>query len=182
MSDKFPAARIPEASYILVALLIGLFFFSINKILLNVYYSMHDTKMPMYTSGVSATFNFVANVILMKGFGTVGIALATTLSGLLQTTLLVYYLHKKYSFKIYMRYFVAFVWRFLLQLVLILPIFYGLYISLHHLIETHFSGWIRVFLIDKVGFWFWTLPLIGLIFVTLFFTRKPFRLRMHFLD
>ncbi len=182
LSDKFPAARIPEASYILVAFLMGLFFFSINKILLNIYYSMHDTKIPMYTSGIAATFNFIANVLLMKSFGTVGIALATTLAGLLQAVLLVYCLHKKYNFKIYMRYFIQFIYRFLLQLIIVLPVFYWIYTSFYRFVENHFSGWLLIFLINKVGFWLWTLPLIAFIFVTLFFTRKPFKLRMHFLD
>lgn len=182
VSDKFPISRIPEASYILISLLIGLFFFSINKILLNIYYAMHDTKVPMYTSGISAAFNLSANLILMQNFGTVGIAFATTLSGILQTIMLLWYLQKKYDFTIYMRFFVQFVWRYLVQLALLLPIFYLIHRLLSHYIQNNVTGWWLNFLINRVGFWIWTLPIMGFVFIALYATRKFFKLRMHFLD
>jgi len=182
VSDKFPVARIPEAGYILIALLMGLFFFSINKILLNIYYAMHDTKLPMFTSAVSASFNFIANVILMNGFGTVGIALATTLSGILHTALLLYYLRKKYKITIFMSFFVQFAWRYLIQLAIIVPVFYLLHYIVGIYIEQHLSGWWLNFFINKVGFWIWTFPIMAAIFCTLYATRKSFKLRMHFLD
>lgn len=182
LSDKFPAARIPEASYILIAFLIGLFFFSINKILLNIYYALHDTKLPMYTSAIAATFNFIGDVVLMKSFGTVGIALATSLAGLLQVVLLTYYLYKKYGFEVNLGYFVQFMWRYLLQLCLIMPIFYFLHRIINNIIQHNISGSMLNFLTNKAGFWLWTMPLIGIVFVGLYLTRKPFKLRMHFLD
>jgi len=182
VSDKFSISRVPEAGYILAALLFGLFFFSINKIILNIYYALHDMKLPMYTSGISATFNFIANVMLMQKFGTVGIALATTLAGILQTVILLYYLRKKYDFTLYINFFIAFVWRYLLQLFVVIPIFYVLHRLIAHYIQHHFSSWWLNFLINKVGFWLWTLPIMGAVFVALYVTRKFFNLRMHFLD
>ena len=136
----------------------------------------------MYTSAVSASFNFVADVILMQGFGTVGIALATSLSGILQVILLTYYLNKKYVFSVSLSYFVQFMWRYLLQLSLIMPLFYVAHRVISKAIYCYFSGWMLHFLTDKAGFWLWTLPLMGLVFIALYFTRKPFKLRMHFLD
>ncbi len=182
VSDKFPVARVTESSYILIALLIGLFFFSINKILLNIYYAYHDTRVPMLTSGISAAFNLIANLILMKGFGTIGIAFATTLAGILQAVLLLYYLNKRYFFVVFLNYFVQFIWRYLLQLFLVLPVSYILYKSISCYIQLHVSGWILHFLINRVGFWLWVFPIIIITFALLYGTRRFFKLRMHFLD
>jgi len=179
-NSKFSASYVPEAANILVAFLFGLFFFSINKILLNVYYSFHDTRIPTVTSIVSAVFNFGANLLLMQYFRSVGIALATTFAGILQTILLLYYLQKKYNFNLHFDYFVQFAWRYIMQLLCVVPVVYGI----HKLFYWYISSFTCCsnFLLKGAGFWVWTAPLMALVFVVLYFTRTWFGLRMHFLD
>ncbi len=181
VSSKFPVERVPEAAGILIAFLVGLFFFSINKILLNIFYSFHDTKAPTYTSILATIVNFVGNVTLMQFFTTIGIATSTTMSGIVQTIALLYLLRKKYNFTLYWHYFVDFCIRFSVQLTLVCGLFAGAYLLLRNHIE-HYLPAQANFLVNSAGLWLWLLPLVGLSFLTLYVTRKWFGLRIYFLD
>ena len=46
LSKKFTLTQVQEAGTILRAFLLGLFFFSLNKILLNIFYAMHAAWIP----------------------------------------------------------------------------------------------------------------------------------------
>lgn len=180
VTPKFPVTRVPEASYILIAALIGLFFFSLNKILLNIFYSLHDTHAPTITSIIFTLFNISASLILMRTLGAAGLALATSLAGLMQTLSLIYYLHTKYKFQLHEKYFFDFAWRYGLQLAVVMPIFW----LIHHYLGKFISLFLpnlSLFLLAKTGFWLWTLPLMACVFIVLYFTRKLFGLRTHFL-
>lgn len=181
VSDKFPITLVPEVATVLVVFLCGLFFASINKILLNIFYSMHDTKVPMYTSIIATIINFIGNVTLMHFWGTIGIAISTTISFVVQTGLLLYHLRTKYNFSLYLSYFWDFVWRFCLQLFGVMLLFWAAYRGIILLITQLMPGHAHL-LIDKAILWLWLMPLMGVCFGILYFTRKFFGLRMHFLD
>lgn len=181
VSSKFPIERVPEAAHIFIAFLAGLFFFSVNKILLNLYYSMHDMRVPTITSAISTVVDVSFSLLLIKFFGAMGIAFATTLMGATQTVLLLYFLRKKYHFNLYGSYFVDFLWRYICQLVCILPLFYGVYWMISSAIAS-VNGSFANFLLNKVGFWLWMLPLMVGTAVVLYVTRRWFGLRAHFLD
>lgn len=181
VSSKFPIERVPEAAGILIAFLVGLFFFSINKILLNIFYSFHDTKAPTYTSIVATAVNFVGNITLMQFFTTIGIATATTISGIVQTIMLLYLLRKRYNFVLYWRYFVDFFVRFTIQLALVSGLFAASYLFILTGIERYLPAQANFF-VNRVGLWIWLFPLVGASFLLLYVTRKWFGLRMHFLD
>jgi len=181
VSKKFPIDRVPESAGILIAFLVGLFFLSINKILLNIFYSLHDTKAPTYTSIIATAVNFVGNIVLMQFFTTIGIATATTISGIVQTGMLLYFLRVRYNFVLYWRYFFDFFVRFMLQLSLVSLLFAGCYVAmlaaLYAYVPTYASA-----LINGAALWLWLLPLVLLSFLALYMTRKWFGLRMYFLD
>ncbi len=181
VSSKFAITRVPEASYILIAALLGLFFFSINKILLNIFYSLHDTHAPTITSIAFTIFNISASLVFMQFIGAAGLALGTSLAGIVQTIALIYYLRKKYHFTLYASYFFDFAWHYAAQLTIVFPAF----LLLHWLLANAIAAYLptmSTFLLTKAGFWLWTFPLMGGVFIVLYVTRTLFGLRAHFLD
>ena len=181
VSSKFPIERVPEAAGILIAFLVGLFFLSINKILLNIFYSFHDTKAPTFTSIIATAVNFVGSVILMQFFTTIGIAMATTISGIVQTGLLLYFLRKRYNFTLYWKFFGDFLVRFSVQFAVVAGLFIASYRAIVLLIINYLPTW-QLFLLDKAGVWLWLMPLGLLSFLLLYVTRKWVGLRTHFID
>ena len=181
LSKKFTLAQVNEAQYILIAFLLGLFFFSLNKILLNIYYSLHIAWTPAIVSIFGTGINIYLNYVLIGHMQATGLALATSISGMVQTLLFVLFLHKNFDFRFYPGNFLRFVLRYCLQLALILSSGFVVYQFLETAIAT-LPAWLANFLLFKIGFWLWVGPLIGLIFFGIYFSRKMFKIDMHFLD
>ncbi|AZU64480.1 murein biosynthesis integral membrane protein MurJ [Neobacillus mesonae] len=74
---------------------VGMIAFGVREILYRVFYSLQDTKTPLINAAISLFINIVLNVILSKYMGLGGLALATSLSGILCTFLLFGSLRKK---------------------------------------------------------------------------------------
>lgn len=183
LSDKFPMSRVPEAKYILIAFVTGLFFFSINKILVNVYYALKDTFVPMVVSVTVTVVNLILNFILMRYFQATGLAVAMTVSlGLLQTILLSLILFRKHKLTIYPKYFMNFLFRFAIQLVITMIGFFIAYNTLNYLIANNFSVSVANFFTNKIGFWLWVGPLSLLMFYLLYRFKKLFGVQLYFLD
>ncbi|MCV6599388.1 MAG: murein biosynthesis integral membrane protein MurJ [Alphaproteobacteria bacterium] len=77
---KFTDADVIACSNILKAYVVGLPAYILIKILSNVFFASHDTKTPMITSSLSALYNIIFAIILLKPFGYVGIAAASAIS------------------------------------------------------------------------------------------------------
>lgn len=184
LSSKFPMDKILQASIVLIAFLAGLFFFSLNKILLNVYYVLHDTLTPMAISIVATIVNFFLNWLLVAQFKAPGLALATSISGLLQTILFVYFLHRMYQFDFHFEKIVSFSLRFTAQVVAMFSLFGLAYFAIKYLILWGLINFTKtqIFLLDKIGLWLWVGPLFLLLVFGFYKTRKQFGLDMHFLD
>ncbi|MDF2787346.1 MAG: murein biosynthesis integral rane protein MurJ [Neobacillus sp.] len=80
----------------------ALFFYSIGiiglshrEILTNTFYSLQDTKTPMVNAAIAMALNIVLNLILSKFLGIGGLALATSISSVICTLLLLISLRKK---------------------------------------------------------------------------------------
>ncbi|MGE4168536.1 MAG: murein biosynthesis integral membrane protein MurJ [Candidatus Babeliales bacterium] len=179
LSKKFTLDAVHTASLILIVSLGGLVFFSLNKILLNVYYALHETKLPMYISMISTLVNIILSYILMTPFGVYGIAFATTLAGVMQTVLFVFFLWRRFDLVCYPKQFKKFITGFCVQLGLFSLLFvsgyYGIEYMVHHCALMHF-------LLYKMGFWLWFVPYAALFFLALFKTRKLFGLSFYFID
>lgn len=67
---------------------LGLPFFGASKILVTAFYALQDTKTPVKTATVCLVINIVLNVILMYPLKVGGIALASSLTGLVNTLIL----------------------------------------------------------------------------------------------
>lgn len=81
---------------VLQAYVVGLPAYILIKILSNVFFANKDTKTPMIVSSISALINIVLAVILLKPFGYVGIAAATSIS----SWVTVYLLYSKQSIEV----------------------------------------------------------------------------------
>lgn len=67
---------------ILQAYALGLLFYICNRILAPAFYAMHDTRTPVRTGMVAVAVNIATSILLMRGLGVVGLALATALASL----------------------------------------------------------------------------------------------------
>ena len=164
---------------LLIIYLIGLIFFSMNKILLSIFYSLKDTKSTMVASSISALVNVGGDILGMLLFGVYGIAGAASLSGVVMTIASFYCLRKKHKFRFYSGRYFSFLWRYLAQLLFVTGAFlwgHGLFTLL--IKNTYCSH----FFIKGFGFWLLTGALGALSMLFLFFTKKIFGVKLHFLD
>jgi putative peptidoglycan lipid II flippase len=67
----------------------------INTLLRNVYYSIQDTKTPVLIGAVAVIVNITFNLLLIKSMGHLGLALATTISSIVTSFILLITLRKK---------------------------------------------------------------------------------------
>ena len=177
VSDKFSLLQAHEAGTILIAFLIGLFFFAINKILLNVYYSLHQTVIPAVIAVGSVATNIFLNWLLIDYLQAVGLALATTIAAILQTIFLYGILHY-FGLNLYLTNMLAFCMKYITQMTMIGAIFMGIYWIVVRIL-LHFS---LSFFVDSIGFWLWVGPLCGSFMLTLYVTRAWFGVRILFLE
>jgi putative peptidoglycan lipid II flippase len=182
LSDKFSIDQVFEAKNILIAYLIGLFFFSLNKILLNMYYALHETTVPLYIAFFSVGTYYTVSKLCLPAYGAIGLAFATVISAMVQVLLSVFFLHKRFKFRLYATNFLIFAMRYALQLVVMAILFLAGYYSITWLIEQMLPASLATFLLFKIGFWFWVCPLAFGIALMLFFTRTLFNVNLYFLD
>lgn len=182
VSDSFSVEQAYIAGAILAAFGTGLFFFALNKIILNIYYAMHETFIPGVVSAMALVVNVIFNLIFIWSLGAFGLALATAISGACQTILLLYFLRKKFGFHGYLPQFFNFVKNYSIELLAVSAIFLGLYYSLRNSINLFLPSKISYFLLQRIGFWMWVGPLCLLCGLLLYLWRKRFGVRLYFLD
>ena len=76
----------------------GIVFIAVREILSKFIYSTGDTKTPMINSGISVIINLILNIVLSKYLEAGGLALATTISGVVACVLLLISVWKKEEF------------------------------------------------------------------------------------
>lgn len=182
-SSKFPAALIPEAGMLLMTFLAGLFFFSVNKILFNLYYSFHDTMLPTVIAVIATVLNVICNWLLVDSLGTIGLAVGTCVSGATQMVLSLFFLKERHAFTLYLKEFFAFALRYCMQLLVILAPLYGLYKLAHSVVmDVCTSPKVAFFFLKSFGFWVWAMPIICFGFLVFYLTRRLFGIQVYFLD
>ena len=171
--------QLTEAKMILIIYSSGLIFFSINKILVNMFYALKDTKTPTIASLIATITNLVCNVIGLLLFGSRGIAGATVISGITLTTLSIYFLHKKYKSCFYGKRYLSFFCKSIMQLTTCALFFLFSHKVTFLLIEQHAK---HPFFFSTWGYWLFTIPLFLLTMVLMLYTKNVFRIRLYFLD
>lgn len=82
----------------LICYSIGMIGFGLRDILGKVFYSLKDTKTPMINGLISMILNVILNLILIKKWGHLGLALATSISSMICVCLLFVSLKKKIGY------------------------------------------------------------------------------------
>lgn len=181
LSSKFTIAQVLEARTIFIAFLIGLFSLSLNKILLNLYYSRHVMWLPAVISIFGAGINVVFNMLLISKFQAMGLALGTSIAACVQTLLHLIFLRFWFGYTFYINNFMRFVGRYCLQLVVVLPISLFIYYGITYTINMLPTS-LSQFFLYKIGFWLWAGPLCLAIAGVIYLTRKQFGIRLYFFD
>lgn len=91
----FSSDAIKMTSIALVYYSIGMIGFGLREILSRLFYSMQDTKTPMINAAIAMGLNIILNIILAKKLGIGGLALATSISAIVCTILLMINLRVK---------------------------------------------------------------------------------------
>lgn len=90
----FSESDIVNTSNALVCYSIGMLSFGIKDIFIRVFYSLQNTRVPMYNSIFSMILNIILNLILGKQIGVSGLALATSISSIVSTIMLIFSLRR----------------------------------------------------------------------------------------
>lgn len=92
---NFDAMDTTRTSSALLFYSIGMLSFGLRDILSRVFYSLHDTKTPMFNGLIALCVNIVLDLLLINLMGHNGLALATSLTSIVTTIFLVCFLRKK---------------------------------------------------------------------------------------
>ena len=83
MRGQFNASSVAITTGPFFFYVIGVIGFGLRDLLNRAFHSMQDTRTPMVNSAVTVVLNIILNVMLVRTMGSSGLALATTISGLL---------------------------------------------------------------------------------------------------
>jgi putative peptidoglycan lipid II flippase len=148
MRGAFSITDVEMASYSLMAYGSGLLSFMLIKVLAPGYYSRQDTKTPVRYGIIAMITNMGFNLLFAIPFGYVGLAIATSMSALLNATLLYRGLHLAGVYRISRPTIVFFVKAVVSTALMV--------VVLHYFLPSQ-SQWLEWHLIDR------TKALIGLI-------------------
>jgi putative peptidoglycan lipid II flippase len=181
-SGKFSLSQVTEAAAILRAFLLGLFFFSFNKVILNAYYALQVTWVPALIASITALINVLLDWLLIDYFHAVGLAFATTLSAAIQTILLLIVLWYGYKRKVYMQAMLSFMGMYCVQVLVFFIPFWIVYSCIEYVIQMYMSGFFQWFLLEGLGYWLWIGPLGCLYMGALWVTRNLIHQKIYFLQ
>jgi len=90
------ATALTESAYFYYS--VGLLFLALNDLLIRVYYSLRDMKLPMIFGGVSVIIDIILNLILVRYMAHNGLALSTSIAALCNTVFVLAGLKRKYPY------------------------------------------------------------------------------------
>ncbi len=167
------------AKWLLILYSVGIVFYALNKILVNVFYAMHDTVSPTIALVIATFINFGLNVVGMIYFGVFGIAASTTISGIALTLFYFYFLYRKYRFKFYFANYFNFLIKYGLQISSVFIFSSILYKTFFYLLKyTKYYDFFR----NAQGFWIITMSIALAAFVILYKTKKLFGIKIYYLS
>ena len=74
--------------------LLGVPFYSLNKILTSTFFAFKDTRSPLRSIIMASCLNFCLNIILVQWIGHIGIAISTAITAALHSVQMLFYLNK----------------------------------------------------------------------------------------
>ena len=92
---KFDENSIKITALVLATYALGNFAYASRQVLTRIFYALHDTKTPLFSSTLGVVFNVILTIILSKYFGLPGLTLATTLAAYISVFFLLVALRRK---------------------------------------------------------------------------------------
>lgn len=202
LSPNFPMTQVVQASYVLIASLTGLVFFSLNKTLTTLFYAHHQTALPTAIACIATIVNICCNVLLMPVLGAPGLALGTTIGAIVQTLLslltlsraiditlrpfskssIAIHLSSPGPIRLYPRAFLAFLTGFAYQLCIVIGLSLACYYSVVVLVHSYADQQTNILLLESIWMWFWVGPLVLGSLAGLYYSRKFFGINLYFID
>jgi putative peptidoglycan lipid II flippase len=182
LSKDFTLNHAQQAGHLLQLCSLSLIFLSINRILLNVFYSLKNTTIPTIIALISLVFNTIGNWILIKNCGASGLVIATTASAIMQMSLSYFFLHTHYQISIHKVQLLLFLKNYIRQLMVTGIPFAVVYFIISSIIEKYFPSQLSIFCLEKIGYWFWMGPLCVLFCIVLWWWRTRFGVRIFFIE
>jgi putative peptidoglycan lipid II flippase len=189
MGDAQALSKIPLAQSIFISYLVGLLFFSLNKVFLAIFYALRMTIVPMIASIIAIGINYFLNQELIQNYGAAGIAFACSIAAIIQTLFLILFLSKYLQLSWSTHKWFIFLIKYCIQLTLCCTVLWTAYKIIYLMIEAVPFTW-NLYIITVTnqtflhgfGVWFWVGPLslgfLGLLYIT----RKYFEIYLTYFD
>ncbi len=187
--DLQALSKIALAKSIFNAYLIGLLFFSLNKVFLGIFYALRLTLIPMFASLVAIGINYMLSEHLIHYYGASGVAFAASISAIIQTILLCLFLSKHLKISWSAKKWIQFIGNYIVQITLFSAVLWFSYRSIFSLISlltfklniTFITLTAQSFL-HGLGIWFWVGPLSLVYFAGLYYSRTFFNIKLSYFD
>lgn len=189
MGDLQALSKIALAKSIFNAYLIGLLSFSLNKIFLSIFYALRLTMIPMIASIVAIAINYSLSEQLINYYGASGVALAASISAIIQTLLLYLFLSKYLKLSSSGKKWFHFIGNYTIQITVLSVTLWCIYqlgrviLSLLHF-NIHIL-WVTITpesFLHGLGVWFWVGPLCLMYLASLYFSRTFFNMHLSYFD
>ncbi|MCB9493700.1 MAG: murein biosynthesis integral membrane protein MurJ [Epsilonproteobacteria bacterium] len=178
LGKKGTPEQMQQGAWLLALYCAGLVFLCLNKILLNMFYALKDTKSASFVSGVCAVINIVGDIVGMYFFGAAGIAAANGIAAASMTAACLYFLHTRHDFRFHIVDYARFLSRFGIQLAIGSILFWSL-LQLALMVIVRFE--ILAFFAQGIGFCFISIGLGLALMLLMFFTRRWYGIKSYFL-
>ena len=177
-AKKSTLLTVSTAKWVLIIYAIGLVFFSLNKLLVSMLYAYRDARSTSIGFVVSSSVNMVSSVIGAYFFDVYGVAAATIISGSSLTCYLLYALHKRHNITFYAKRYGVFLTRYFVHLTCALLLYLSAHYSIFYFLKK--TSWYSFFYYN-LGYWLIAFPLVALMILFLFTTRRYYKIRLYFL-
>ena len=155
----------------------GLVFFCLNKVLMNMAYSLGDMRLPVVASLTATGCNIIGNSIAVHSASRVGIALATVLStGVLVSVIMIGLLWQRHHVRIYGMRFLQGAPGTLVHGLMV----FACYSALERVACLNLVPFLSVYLPAHAAYWFIAIPLISCAALVLYLTRHWVGLKLYF--
>jgi putative peptidoglycan lipid II flippase len=189
LGDGAAITKVVQAQSIFIAYLVGLLFFSLNKVFLSIFYALRVTMIPLLTTFMSIGINYGLNRVLMQDYGAAGIAFSSSVAAMVQSLIFIVFLYKRLGICQSLSDWIRFLAQSLIQLLFGISVFWVLYTLARSLIlmqdfefNLYFINVNQDFFINSVGVWVWTGPLMVLFLAILYFSRRLFGIKLSYFD
>lgn len=179
VSERFSVANGIVSAQLLSILASGLFFLSLNKVMLSLFYARGSTLAPTLLTLVGTALNTILNFLFMCRWGVHGLVLATIMATILQTCFYVAALRYVCDIRLYPFRFGMLAARSLVQFFAISVPWYLLYYLIRWLVTALLPN---AFFLTSYGYWLWVCPLAFGYLLALYLSRHYFGIKLHFID